>query len=267
MDAEAAVEWAFRRQAVRAAARAAGGLGPLLMAVLGGGELGRLHAPVGTGRGGDGVLAMMRRADLAGDRIDGSPASYDRGRVHPDAALVALAVRMLDAPLDRVVADLGEAGLRPDWGEGLPAEAEERTLTDLRGRPVEAVEWVDNRAGGLRPVAGPVTVTVGGARQIAALRAGYVAWYDALVEVARVLSFTGELRMRVLPPACQREPWKAGGGNGRARDRGYRLVAGADRDRFAEMARAGATRRELADAFGLTVRQAERMRRYVLYQS
>ena len=258
MDIEMALDWAFRRQRVRQYARRYGGTKGLLHALSG--DLPALG--LGPGGGTDSVIAVVAGAvGISGGRGPTPPP------VHVDAAVLLCAVLGLPASISSLVIDCAETGQRPDWGERLPPID---GFVPVEGYAGFVVTYLDRHAAyrpGPTNAAVPVVVqeqwdyspVVNVTALRATARAKYVEWWQALNAMAATLTEAGLLRMTVRPPAASRQPWTDYGV--RVPDSHDRVLTGDARGRFRTAVRNGASAAVLAQRFGISVKQAENLKK------
>jgi hypothetical protein len=142
-------------------------------------------------------LAAVEQIAQLGCRIDVSGGRRDN--VHPAAEAVAAAVRALDD--GGLVTRCAWNGAPNGWAEPSRWLMPERWEADG-----ERAMWcyADKRMGAHCPL-----VTVASRDTVAAGRAEWLAWWDALSMLAMVLQGRA-LGFAVLPPSVAREPWQIG---------------------------------------------------------
>ena len=140
------------------------------------------------------MLAVVEQIAQLGCRIDVSGGRRDT--CHPAAEAVAAAVRALDD--GGIVTRCAWQGAPNGWSEPSRWLMPERW--EVEG---ERAMWcyVANKQGAHCPL-----VTVASVDTIAAARAEYRAWWDALMMLAWALSARA-MGFAVLPPSVEREPW------------------------------------------------------------
>lgn len=152
------------------------------------------------GHSADGCYVVERIAKV-GCRIDISPGSKSAA-FHPAAEAVARAVAA--SPEAVLVEEYACLGVRPSgWREP------ERWIIPCQWKDGEAgtnAEWVWRGPRRSNPFC-PVMVSTS-PDAIAAARARYIAWYDALVDLSFALAARA-LGFVILPPTFDREPWAA----------------------------------------------------------
>ncbi|MCG8694675.1 MAG: hypothetical protein MI806_26000 [Minwuiales bacterium] len=218
MDAEFAVEWCFRKQQAHRAVKWAGLIGTV------GFEL------------------------IAARKMDRELRSFlTNFPIHPDAAIVYLAVSELTGQSRKLVRACGRVGRAPDW-EGPLYMPHTTTVYE----PVETVV-----AGRVKTEYRERDLPMGGPDAAAAARARYLAWHDALTALTGILAEFSMLQMRVIPPICPREPWFA---EYRFPGKENRVLDGYEREAFIELAGKGMKPAELAVKFGISAKQAKQLK-------
>lgn len=139
------------------------------------------------------MLAVVEQIAQLGCRIDVS--SGQRDATHPVADAVAAAIEALD--------DDGAVKHAARWGPPNGWAAPARWLVPERWEKEGVAMWcyAEKRLGAHCPL-----VRVADADTVAAGRAAYLAWWDALMMLAWTLAGKA-LGFIVLPPSVAREPW------------------------------------------------------------